>query len=96
MTKAEFIQKVVAAVNANGEVLSRGKVEEFTNTVINCIADALKSGEEVGFQGFGTFKIKDRAAHKGRNPQTGAEIQVPAKKAVAFQVSSKLREEINK
>lgn len=63
--------------------------------VIEGIASLLKFGDSLSIKGFGTFKVEERAARKGRNPATGQEIDIPASKTVKFTPSSVLKEEIN-
>lgn len=64
-------------------------------TVIEGIASVLKIGDSLNIKGFGTFKVEERAARKGRNPSTGQEIDIPASKTVKFIPSSVLKDEIN-
>ena len=59
------------------------------------ITDELSKGGEVTLTGFGTFKVTDRAARTGRNPQTGAEIQIAASKAPTFKAGKALKEAVN-
>jgi len=56
----------------------------------------LSSGESIPLVGFGTFSVASRAARTGKNPQTGAAIQIPASKTVKFKVGSKLKDAVNK
>jgi len=62
------------------------------DTVLNEIAEALKKGERVSIAGFGTFSVSSRAARQGRNPQTGATIQISASKVPRFKAGKALRE----
>lgn len=64
---------------------------EVLDAITETVTGALKSGEAVSFSGLGNFTVKERAARKGRNPQTGAEIQIPASKVVSFKASSTLK-----
>jgi DNA-binding protein HU-beta len=57
---------------------------------VNATAGALKKGDRVALVGFGSFSVADRAARKGRNPQTGKEINIPAKKVVRFKAGTEL------
>lgn len=70
------ITKVQAAAALNGFIAASEK--------------ALKKGDKVILVGFGTFSVSKRAARKGRNPQTGKEINIPAKKVVRFKAGSEL------
>lgn len=64
--------------------LTSKAAKESVNVVFNTITDAMKRGEKVVITGFGTFMVRKRASRKGRNPQTGAEIQIPATKTPGF------------
>ncbi len=59
------------------------------------IAEALAAKQTVAISGFGTFKVTERPARKGRNPRTGEEIQIPARNAVTFKPYNKLKDSIN-
>ena len=60
------------------------------------IRDSLAKGDSVSLVGFGKFEVRDRAARKGRNPQTGAEIEIPATKVAAFKAGKLLKEAVQK
>ncbi len=90
MNKTELIAKV-----AEETELSKGKVQAVLDGIINSIGDSLKSGEKVSFVGFGTFEVSHRDARTGRNPQTGATIQIPARKVVRFKAGKQLRDSVN-
>ncbi|HBC56557.1 MAG TPA: DNA-binding protein HU, partial [Gammaproteobacteria bacterium] len=60
--------------------ISKADAAKALDAFISTISDVLKSGEQVAIAGFGTYKVSERAARKGRNPQTGAEIDIPAAK----------------
>lgn len=66
------------------------------DAIMNSIKDSLVKGESVALTGFGKFEVRDRAARKGRNPQTGEEIDIPATKVPAFKAGKLLRESVNK
>ena len=61
---------------------------------INNVTESLKKGERVTLVGFGTFSVTKREARTGRNPQTGEEIKIPAKKVVKFRAGAKLAEAV--
>jgi DNA-binding protein HU-beta len=63
--------------------------------IIDAITDAVRSGEKVSITGFGNFERRERAARTARNPQTGAEIQVPASKAPAFKAGKAFKDAVN-
>jgi len=86
MTKADLVAQVAKKAN-----LTAKAAKEAVNAVFGTIADALKRGEKVVVTGFGTFMVRKRAARKGRNPQTGAEIQIPATKTPGFTAGKSLK-----
>jgi len=80
---------------ANKEQLSANKADLVVSAVIEQITNALSRGESVSLLGFGSFNVSERAARTGRNPQTGAEIQIAASKAVTFKAGKALKDAIN-
>lgn len=72
--------------------LSKKAAESAVNAVIESVGDSLKSGEKVSVVGFGTFEVRERAARKGRNPQTGKEISIPASRTPAFKAGKSLKD----
>ncbi len=89
MTKAELVAQVAKKA---GLTARAGK--DAVNTVFSSISQALKRGEKVVVTGFGTFLVRKRAARKGRNPQTGAEIQIPATKTPGFTAGKSLKRSV--
>ena len=90
MTKTEVVARVAEQLKITKVVA--GKAFE---TIITCIGDSLKSGEKVCFVGFGTFSVAERSARKGRNPQTGKEIKIPAKKVPKFTAGTALKSAVS-
>jgi DNA-binding protein HU-beta len=90
MNKVELIDSIAAKTE-----LSKADATKALNAVVQTITDALKAGEEVNLVGFGNFVVKQRAARKGRNLQTGAEIEIKASKAPAFKPSKNLKTLLN-
>jgi len=90
VTKPEVVTQVVAQTG-----LGKGEVEKTVNTFLEVITDALKKGEKVNLVGFGVFDISARKARTGRNPQTGAEISIPASKNPRFRASKLLKDAVN-
>lgn len=86
MTKADLIGYVAKKVN-----LTNKAAREAVGAVFGGISDALKKGEKVVITGFGTFSVRSRAARKGRNPQTGAPIDIPARKTPGFTAGKALK-----
>jgi DNA-binding protein HU-beta len=85
MNKAELID----AIAANAE-LSKVDAKKALDAFIGATTGALKKGDRVALVGFGSFSVSARAARKGRNPQTGKEIKIAAKKVVKFKAGSEL------
>ena len=90
MNKNELI-----AVVADKSSLSKKDAEKAIGATIAAISDALKAGDKVQLVGFGTFEVKARAARKGHNPVTGAEINIPASKAPSFKAGKALKDAVN-
>jgi len=85
MNKGELIDAVAKDVG-----ISKAMAEKVLNSIIDTVTKSLKKGNKVSLVGFGTFSIVNRKARKGRNPQTGKEIEIPAKKVVKFKVGANL------
>ena len=90
MTKSELIKQIAERAGLT-QAQATTALQAFETTVI----DELANGREVALVGFGTFKVNDRAARPGRNPQTGAEIQIAASKAPTFKAGKALKEAVN-
>ena len=89
MTKSELIKQI-----AERAELTQAKAAEALQAFEAVVTDELSKGGEVTLTGFGTFKVTDRAARTGRNPQTGAEIQIAASKAPTFKAGKALKEAV--
>ena len=89
MTKAEIVGKI-----AEGATLTKAQAEKAATIFLDSIVEALKCGDKVTFVGFGTFSTSDKAARVGRNPQTGAEIKIPAKKVVKFKAGTAFQQAV--
>ena len=85
---------LIAAV-ADKSGLSKKDVEKAVGATIAAISETLKKGEKVQLVGFGTFEVKQRAARKGHNPVTRAEIKIPASKAPTFKAGKALKDAVN-
>ena len=90
MNKAELIAKI-----AEESKLTKKAAETALDAFVTSVEEALKNGEKVQLVGFGTFEVRERAARKGRNPQTKAEIKIPASKAPVFKAGKGLKDIIN-
>ena len=73
----------------------RNKSVEITETLLEVIKSSLESGEDVLVSGFGKFCLKDKAVRRGRNPATGSDMMLRARRIVTFKCSGKLRDKIN-
>ncbi|WP_227937491.1 HU family DNA-binding protein [Alkalihalobacillus deserti] len=89
MNKTELIQAV-----AESTQLTKKDAGNAVNAVFELIAESLSKGETVQLIGFGNFEVRERAARKGRNPQTGAEIDIAATKTPAFKAGKQLKESV--
>jgi len=85
---------LVAAV-ADSTGLSKSDAAKAVDAVFDSITGSLKGGGEVRLVGFGTFSVADRKATTGRNPQTGATIQIPASKQPKFKAGKGLKDAVN-
>ncbi len=89
-----FKRQELAAVVAEKIGVPRTKATGAVDAVLEAITDQLKAGQEVRLVGFGAFVIGERKAGKGRDPRTGAEIDIPAAKSVRFRASKALRDRV--
>ena len=85
---------LIAAVAAKSE-MSKKDAEKAVSAMLGVIEDALKADEKVSLVGFGTFEVKSRAARRGHNPLTGAEIDIAASKAPSFKAGKALKDALN-
>lgn len=90
MTKAELVTKI----HAKSGLTTKAQAEAALEALIATLTEAMQSGDSVTFTGFGSFKVTERAARKGRNPRTGKEINIPAGKAVKFTPGKVLKEAV--
>lgn len=91
MNKSELIDAI-----AEETKLTKKDTESFLKSFTENVAKALEKGDSVQLIGFGTFEIGERAARTGRNPATGAEIQIPASKSPKFKAGKALKDRVNK
>jgi len=90
MNKSELVEKI-----AVGADISKASAGRALDSLIGSVTSELASGGDVALVGFGTYKVNDRAARTGRNPQTGAEIQIAAAKVPAFKAGKALKDAVN-
>lgn len=86
--------ELVAAIADQAEI-SKKDAEKALKAFTDVVAEELKKGEKIQLVGFGTFEVSERAARTGRNPQTGAEMTIPASKAPKFKAGKALKDSIN-
>jgi DNA-binding protein HU-beta len=89
MNKGDLINEVAKVASTKKEA------QEAVDCVLSSITKAMKTGDTVSLVGFGTFKVVERKARKGRNPQTGEEIDIKASKAPKFTPGKALKEAVN-
>jgi DNA-binding protein HU-beta len=90
MTKNDLAEKVASKTG-----MSASQARQAVEAAIESISDELASGGEVALAGFGKFSVSQRAARQGRNPSTGATIQIAASKAAKFSAASALKKRLN-
>jgi len=90
LTKIQIIEKVM---KRNG--FTRKKSTETVETLLEIMKRTLESGEDVLISGFGKFCVKEKKERRGRNPSTGGDMMLPARKVVTFKCSGKLRGRVN-
>jgi DNA-binding protein HU-beta len=90
MNKSQLIEKI-----SIGSDISRASAERALNSFIEAVTDEIKIGEQVALVGFGTFSVSERAARTGRNPQTGAAIEIAAAKVPKFKPGKALKDACN-
>ncbi|MHC0036111.1 HU family DNA-binding protein [Pseudoneobacillus sp. C159] len=89
MNKTDLVNAV-----AEASEISKKDATKAVDAVFDSILEALKNGDKVQLIGFGNFEVRERAARKGRNPQTGDEIDIPASKVPAFKPGKALKDAV--
>ena len=90
MNKSELIEKMAQSAD-----MTKADAERALNSLVATITDELANGGDVSLVGFGTFKVNERAARSGRNPQTGETIQISAAKVPAFKAGKAIKDAVN-
>ena len=90
ITKADLVEEVLSL----GE-LTRRDGEILVETVFDAVIGAIKQGDKIEVRGFGSFRIRERKSRVGRNPKTGAKVDIPAKRIPYFKPSKELRDRLN-
>ena len=91
MNKNDLVERL-----ADEHELTKTFARELVDSVLESIVDAAQKGEEVSLFGFGKFKVAERAARKGRNPQTGEAVKIAASKRLKFTPARSLKASLNK
>ncbi|MCI8336354.1 MAG: HU family DNA-binding protein [Peptococcaceae bacterium] len=90
MNKTDLVCAVAEKAN-----LTKKDAEMAINVVMQSVIDALAAGDKVQLVGFGTFEVRERAARTGRNPQTGAPLEIPAGKIPAFKAGKAFKDAVD-
>ncbi len=90
MNKSELIEKIASDADITKAAAGRA-----LDSFIAAVTDTLKGGDKISLVGFGTFEVRERTARTGRNPQTGAEIEIAAAKVPAFKAGKALKDAVN-
>ena len=90
MTKAELIEEVSRVVE-----MTRKDSEVIVEAIFDSVVKALRGGDKIEIRGFGSFRTRERRGRIGRNPKTGAKVEVPAKKIPFFKPSKELKDFVN-
>lgn len=89
MTKVNMVEAV-----ARHAGVTKAESARVVDAFVKSVTEALSKGEKVTMTGFGTFEVRQRAARMGRNPQTGATIQIPAQRTPAFRAGKSLKDAV--
>jgi DNA-binding protein HU-beta len=89
MNKSDLIEAIAEAAD-----ISKAAATRAMDGMVDTITEALKNGEQVSLVGFGTFSVKERAARTGRNPQTGASIEIAASRIPGFKAGKALKDAV--
>ncbi len=90
MTKADLVETIYEKIG-----FSRKESAEIVDLVFDLMKETLESGEKIKISGFGNFLVRQKRSRKGRNPQTGEEIEISARRVLAFKPSHVLRKALN-
>lgn len=91
MNKTELISSIAKKNN-----ITKKDADAVVNCVLDTIVEALCAGEKVQIAGFGTFEVRERGEHQGRDPRTNTPMTIPASKAPAFKAGKAFKEAVNK
>lgn len=91
MTKADLVEKVAKEAD-----MTKKDAEKLVEIIFDSIVSTLNKGEKIELRGFGSFRVRERNARKGRNPKTGEAVKIPAKRVAYFKPGKDLKDLINK
>ncbi len=91
MTKADLVEKVAKEAD-----MTKKDAEKLVEIIFESIVSTLNEGEKIELRGFGSFRVRERNARKGRNPKTGESVNIPAKRVAYFKPGKDLKDLINK
>ncbi len=91
MTKADLVERVAKEAD-----MTKKDAEQLVEIIFDSIVASLNKGEKIELRGFGSFRVRQRNARKGRNPKTGDSVDIPAKRVAYFKPGKELKELINK
>jgi integration host factor subunit beta len=91
MTKADLVEQVAKETD-----MTKKDAEQLVEVVFESIIGALNKGDKIELRGFGSFRVRERNARKGRNPKTGATVSIPAKRVAYFKPGKELKDIVNK
>ena len=86
---------LIDTLASSDEKLTKAQAKTLVDTLFSAIKDAAVKGEEVSLPGFGKFKVQDKPARTGRNPTTGAAIEIAASRKIVFQPAKALKDAVN-
>jgi len=90
MTKADLVERVAKEAD-----MTKKDAEQLVEIIFDSIIASLNRGEKIELRGFGSFRVRQRNARKGRNPKTGDSVNIPAKRVAYFKPGKELKEVIN-
>ncbi len=90
MTKADLVEIVAREAD-----MTKKDVEQLVEIIFDSIVNTLNHGEKIELRGFGSFRVRERNARKGRNPKTGEPVEIPAKRVAYFKPGKDLKDIIN-
>ena len=90
LTKNDIVEQI-----QNQLGFPKNQSQQITETLLEIMKSAMESGDDVLFSGFGKFCVNDKQTRKGRNPATGEDLILPARRVVTFKCSGKLRDKVN-